>query len=78
MCRFDSVELEQLDERLGTREVAENPHRRLGLTLEQRRSERDLIGLAARRIGREVADREVDLPALVMPKEPPEVRNSAH
>jgi hypothetical protein len=46
MGRFDSVELEQLDERPGPRQIAEDPHRRLRPAFAQRRRERDLIAVA--------------------------------
>jgi len=73
MRRFNSVILEQLDERLGTCEIAEDPHRRVGRALAQRGRERDLIAFAARGIRRQVTHVHGDVLVVVLPEYPPKV-----
>jgi len=64
MRRFDSVEFEQVHERLRLREIAEDPHRRVGRALAQRRRERDLVAFAAPRIRVRIADVDGDAPLM--------------
>src|SRR5581483_10682309 len=69
MRRLYSVKLEQLDQRLGLREITEYPHRWLRRTLAQRRREGNLIAIARRRVLRQIADRQVDVRGLVLAQE---------
>src|SRR6185436_13300665 len=72
-----SVEFEQLDERLWMCEVAEDPHGWFGKALAQGRRERDLIPIAARRVLGEIAHGHADPARGIAPEDVLQVRDGA-
>jgi hypothetical protein len=74
---FQSVEFEQLDERLWMCEVAEDPHWWFGKTLAQGRRERDPIAIAAVRVLGKIAHGHVYPACGIAPKDALQVRDGA-